>query len=318
MVMSKNKKPTGRTERKGSNSSSSSNSNSNNNNNNPQTPASFMNAALASEEELALPRLVIARTGSTSKFREYSFYRHLESLGVPVLNSPISINYCSNKFRTYMLLAENNVPIPRTILLDCHRDLKLGANEILKLHNMELPVVLKFLDSSGGRGVFLARDEKELSSLLRMAQSSAPAKELIAQECVKESMGMDVRVWVVGNKALGACMRHNKTDFRSNVGQGGFPYAIDLDDEARDIAIRATQALGLDWSGVDLLLSHQDPKTGKRSWKVGEVNSSPGWDKDADKLINVELGEEIIDHICQRYGIGLPKKQNEKENEKKK
>ncbi|ETO16191.1 alpha-L-glutamate ligase, RimK family [Reticulomyxa filosa] len=295
-----------------------------------------------------LPRFVIARTGSTSKFREYSFYRYLESLGVPVVNSPIAINYASNKFLTYTLLAEQNVAVPKTILLNStlriHKLIKLlfskklckkkkkkkkkwnsrgfksKASDITKVHKMQYPVVLKILkreqtnlgsqrnlllvqDSSGGRGVFLARDEKELSSLLRMSQFATSNTQMIAQECMNESIGMDVRVWVVGDKAHGACMRYNEKDFRSNVGQGGFPHHFDLDEEGKQLAVRASQVLGLDWSGVDLLLDHKDPITGKCVWRVGEVNSSPGWDTDSDKLIGVNLADAIIEHICQRYNI---------------
>ena len=44
---------------------------------------------------------------------------------------------------------------------------------------------------------------------------------------------------------------------------------IDLDDEQRDIAIKATETLGLEIAGVDMLLSERGPL-------VLEVNSSPG------------------------------------------
>jgi len=162
----------------------------------------------------------------------------------------------------------------------------------------------------------LARDEKEWSSLLRMAEFSAPGREMVVQECLKETMGKDVRVWVVGNKVYGACMRQNEKDFRSNVLQGGSPHAIDLDEEGKQIAIRATQALGLDWSGVDLLLDHKDPVTGKYTWRVGEVNSSPGWDKDADQVIHGDLAEAMVDHICQRYNIHPPNALSEPEIKK--
>ncbi|ETO29658.1 alpha-L-glutamate ligase, RimK family, partial [Reticulomyxa filosa] len=192
------------------------------------------------------------------------------------------------------------------------RGAKIEPEDILEKHNMKLPLVLKVLNTSGGRGVFLARDEKELCALLRMSQFGASHIELIAQEFLEESKGMDVRVWVIGDKAYGACKRFNETDFRSNVGQGGFPHAFELDEEGKQIAVRASMILGLDWSGVDLLLAHKDPVTGKCHWRVGEVNSSPGWDKDSDKLIDYNLGDIIVEHICHKYNIETPIPKNDK------
>ncbi|ETO14048.1 alpha-L-glutamate ligase [Reticulomyxa filosa] len=301
------------------------------------------------DRDVKLPRFVIARTGSSSEFREYSLFQFLESLGVPVCNSSISIAYAANKMLTYILLAENHVPVPNTFCLDFElffffflivpkffqidtlkkkkdhsahskspKNEKLTADDLLQKHNTKLPMVLKlqviaysnhpfyfrtYLNSSCGRGVFLARDKQELEQLLRICEYLQPNSEVILQECMNESFGMDVRVWVVGDKVVGAVRRiNNNPDFRSNVAAGGKANSVQLDDDMKQLAIRATHVLGLDFAGVDLLLDHRDPVTGKCSWRVGEVNSSPGWDESAEDM-GLQMPTAIIDHICSRYDI---------------
>ena len=98
--------------------------------------------------------------------------------------------------------------------------------------------------------VYWCRDEAEL--LERIGKlGGAP---FLFQKPVMESLGRDVRVNVVGDRAAAAMLRHSQSgDFRSNLTIGGTmePHALTREEET--LAVRATQALGLDFAGVDLL-----------------------------------------------------------------
>ena len=63
--------------------------------------------------------------------------------------------------------------------------------------------------------------------------------------------------------------RAPKGEFRANVHLGGSVHPVNITPLERELSIRATKALGLKVSGVDILRS----KTGA---KVIEINASPG------------------------------------------
>ncbi|SQC64472.1 ribosomal protein S6 glutaminyl transferase [Klebsiella pneumoniae] len=63
--------------------------------------------------------------------------------------------------------------------------------------------------------------------------------------------------------------RAKEGDFRSNLHRGGMATVAQISDEERAIAIKATQTLGLDAAGVDILRAARGPL-------VMEVNASPG------------------------------------------
>ena len=68
---------------------------------------------------------------------------------------------------------------------------------------------------------FLAKDETELNQLLRSNNYFSKKHITIVQECVEQSVGMDVRVWVVGDKVVSCLGRKNENSFLSNISLGG-------------------------------------------------------------------------------------------------
>ena len=58
-------------------------------------------------------------------------------------------------------------------------------------------------------------------------------------------------------------------EFRSNVHRGGKTEMVELSDEYKETAIRASKIMGLGISGVDML-------EGKNGPQIMEINSSPG------------------------------------------
>ena len=61
---------------------------------------------------------------------------------------------------------------------------------------------------------------------------------------------------------------HN--EWRANIHLGAKGVAMKLDDHAKDIAVRAPKAVGLEISGVDMIFRGMQPY-------VLEVNASPGF-----------------------------------------
>lgn len=178
--------------------------------------------------------------------------RALELAGCTCLNSSGAIASCDDKALTYLELLRANVPQPATVLTPK----TFHAQQWEKTRfpqsvadSLGLPVVVKECFGSFGAQVHLAQSTAEIASILQ-GMDTRPS---LCQEFVATSSGHDVRLQVVGDKVVAAMERTSKDDFRANITNGGEARPWDPTPEQVDVALRASQALGLDFAGVDLL-----------------------------------------------------------------
>lgn len=189
----------------------------------------------------------------------------LEKTGLRLFNSANAVEVCDDKMRTHIALA-GIVPMPKTVASPlCYTEHAPVSEQFLSQTEQLLgyPVVVKECYGSLGKGVYLAHERKELELLAAKLQRVPH----LYQQFIAESTGTDLRVIVIGGKAVAAMRRISQGDFRSNAELGGRGEAAQLTPECRQVAERAAQALGLDYCGVDLLLSANGPM-------VCEVNSN--------------------------------------------
>src|SRR5216684_2197107 len=212
-------------------------------------------------------------------------YRGVEVRGIAVLNNSVPIARSRDKFRCLQLLSKSGVAVPRTVVAG-------DRSKVLELVEEVggLPAVLKLIRGTQGVGVMLASSIVELQGIL--STFGTLGERIVLQEFVREAEGKDIRALVVGNQVVGAMQRRAKRgDFRSNIHRGGRGVALELPREYANAAIRASQLIGLDVAGVDMLESAQGPK-------VLEVNSSPGF-KGLERATGRDIAGEIIDHALQ-------------------
>ena len=206
---------------------------------------------------------VIPRIGSSITFFGAAVLRQFEEMGVCCLNSSLGILSSRDKLRAIQLLAKHNIGFPQTIFVK-EKDAILPAIEELG----GAPVVIKLLEGTQGIGVILADTNKIAETIIETLQSTQ--QNVLIQKFVKESEGKDVRVIVAGGDVIAAMRRVAQgNEFRSNVHRGGKVEKINLDEKFKKTAIRATQIMGLNFAGVDML-------EGKHGPQIMEVNSSPG------------------------------------------
>jgi ribosomal protein S6--L-glutamate ligase len=216
--------------------------------------------------KFASPGAFIARTGAETSLFARAVVQHMESTtGVVVVNSAESIMRARDKLLSHQTLAEAGVPFPRTVLARQPSD----VSKMVKLVGGP-PVILKLLSGTHGKGVMLGRDVDEIQASLDTVW--ALNQTLLIQEYVRESAGTDIRVLVIGGRALGAMQRSAKLgSFRANVHQGAAVSEHPMDEELEWLALRCTEVLGLDIAGVDLV-------RGRDGYSVIEVNSAPGFE----------------------------------------
>ena len=219
----------------------------------------------------------------------------LEIKGLRLFNSAKSIELCDDKIRTYLALKTAGIKVVKTIPAPLCYTPNATANPtfLQQVANaLSFPIVVKKSYGSFGAGVRLAKDMQELQKL---------ADEWIYephsyQAFVAESAGRDVRVIVIGGKAVAAMERVAKAgEFRSNIELGGEGKVFDLPKEYADVAERAAKALGLDYCGVDLLMT-------SRGGVVCEVNSNAffeGLEKTTGYNVAKAYAEYIVEVISQ-------------------
>jgi gamma-F420-2:alpha-L-glutamate ligase len=235
-------------------------------------------------ERIDMPNLVLSRTGSGTNYFTLALMRQIEKFGIPVINDSDSISKVSDKLWTSQLLVKENLPIPKTILVNGDVDVELVEREI------GFPCVVKATSGSKGKTVHLCETKKDFTGLMSLLSSIALKKVLIIQEFVDAAIGSDLRVWVIGGKTVGAMKRSaGNGDFRANISQGGSAEPFEITEEIDYLARETARVLGLQIAGVDLLFD-------KEGYKICEANSSPGF-SGMDKYCGQDMAQRIVDFI---------------------
>ncbi len=214
----------------------------------------------------------------------------LEACGLRLFNPAEAIRLCDDKALTYLALSKAGIRQPRSFIAPFAfaRSPRNNAEFFYKCaKTLGYPMVIKECRGSFGTGVHLVNNAEETARLVE-GLGSAPC---IVQEYINESFGRDIRVSVVGGKAVAAMLRQGREgDFRSNLTLGGHFAQIEPTDEQLRVAVDAAKALGLDFAGVDVLFGKDDEPI------ICEVNSNAHFKTTFD-CTGVNMAEHIINHI---------------------
>lgn len=213
----------------------------------------------------------------------------LEACGVRLFNSARAVAVCDDKAATHLALARAGVPMPRTLVAPMtYREIDPDAAEPFVqtvLGTFSLPVIVKECFGSFGQQVFLAEDETSLRRLVAERES----RPFLVQEFIAASRGRDRRLYVVGDRVAAAMERRHPTDFRANIGAGGSGTAYVPTPEETALALRCARVLGLDFAGVDLLVTPDGPL-------VCEVNASAFFEE-ISACTGVDMAAEIVTYV---------------------
>ncbi len=205
---------------------------------------------------------VIPRIGAGLEYGANIVTHLIENIGIFSTQTGAGLLTASNKLRTTMKLSSEGVRVPRSVgaYSPLHPDFlvkKVGG----------LPAVAKTLKGSQGKGVIILKDEEQTNTTLEAFWRDDTPMKL---QAYIEGGKRDVRAIVVGNEVVSAMERTGVKDFRANLSQGGSGRKIELTDIQKDLCVRASQALGLDFSGVDIMIDEE-----KKAYVI-EVNGNPG------------------------------------------
>ncbi|SNB78401.1 SSU ribosomal protein S6P modification protein [Arboricoccus pini] len=235
-----------------------------------------------------LPDAVLVRSIPDGSFEQVtlrlSILHALDALGVPVAVAPRAIERCVDKAHTTFLLQAAGLPVPLSWALEDPEQ----ASERLRL---ELAaghkLVQKPLFGSQGKGL------KLLAAMDDLPPPEAVDGVYYLQRFVETGRGFeDFRVFVVDGRPV-AAMRRQSQSWITNVKQGGVPEAVLPEGSLGAFAVRAAEAIGALYAGVDLIRD----ATGQLY--VLEVNSMPAW-QGLQSVVEIDIAGEIAAALLSR------------------
>lgn len=199
-----------------------------------------------------------------------------------VIDAVVGEKYIAGKMYESYLLSQAGINSPLTM------QIFLDENKKEVLERIKFPIIAKPIVGSKGRGVQKINNSEALEKFKIMED----VDKFLFQEYIP--IAYDIRVFVVGDRALGAMKRMvGKDDFRSNASLGARVEKIELTDDLEKVAISAVKAYRYEVAGVDVVIH------GGKEY-ILEVNNAPQW-LAFKKVVGINPAEEIIKYSINKY-----------------
>lgn len=198
--------------------------------------------------------------------------------GVRVWNDARAIERCVDKSTATFLFRRSGLPTPQTRVVEGSAAAQAHAE------TMDRPLVVKPLFGSQGNGIMKAATAAELPPPETMGQVYYMQPYLRASDATEFE---DWRVFVSCGRILSAMVRKSNS-WITNVHQGAAPVAHLPSYEMQRLALAATNVVGADYAGVDLIRAPDGELL------VLEINSNPAW-KGLQSVTDVEIADTLAD-----------------------
>jgi len=239
-------------------------------------------------EDLAACAAVLARIIPAGSLEQIIFrvdaLHALEERGVPVINSPRTIERTVDKLWTTALLQQAGLAVPETVVCE-------QPDEALATFRAFGDVIVKPLFGSMGLGMVRVSDEEMAFRVFRTLETLRGV--YYVQRAIDHG-GCDVRAFVVGGRVLGAIERSAPAPaWKTNLARGGRARAVTLAPERAELALTAARAVGAEYAGVDLLPARDGMVY------VVEVNGIPGW-RGLQEATSIDVAAAIVERVLGR------------------
>nr|WP_269479021.1 hypothetical protein [Methanococcoides burtonii] len=127
------------------------------------------------------------------------------------------------------------------------------------------------------------------------------------QEFVSTSMGRDLRVIIIGGRAIARMVRvAKKGDFKDKLSRGGMIRSFEMTPEIEWLATESASVFGIEIAGMGLLFDGEH-------FKVCEANFSPGFEG-VESCCGIDIAQEMCNFIRVRLGMIPEEEEGNKEN----
>lgn len=209
--------------------------------------------------------------------RRISMMEHLESSGVHVVNPTYACMKVRDKYSMSYILAKAGLPIPKTYVTEM-------AGWAYRVSQDFSQIVYKPIVGGLGFGSMKFGDsDMAFNAFKTLERLGHP---LYVQEYL-DKPNRDIRVFVIGDKVLTSIYRISPSGkWKTNVAQGSQVKAFKLSSELAEIALKAVNAVGLLYAGIDIIETSNGPV-------VLEVNGSPSW-QGIQQATGINVAEHLV------------------------
>lgn len=212
---------------------------------------------LADENYRGRADFVINRTN------DYKTAEFFENQGIRVFNPSGLSKLANNKQACYEFMRKNGIPI-------------------MPVNYSKTPAVKKPVDGHGGKNV-------------TMITLPEPFEKDYVYQMPCDTLGRDLRVWVIGNEIITSILRESDTDFRSNFCLGGHAVPYKMNNAETVLVKKIINLIDSDYIGIDLIYHKGKPVFNEIEDTVGARTVYEKTDIDIIKLycnyIKKELGK---------------------------
>ncbi len=158
-----------------------------------------------------------------NRTNDYKIAEYFEQKGIRVFNPSSLSRLANDKQLCYEFMADNGIGI-------------------MPINYKSVPVVKKKIDGHGGTEVEMLTVTEEFQ------------KGYVYQKPC-DTLGRDLRVWVLGGEIVTAILRESKTDFRSNFCLGGSAVPYTLSSDEKRLVKKITALVKSDYIGIDFIFN---------------------------------------------------------------
>lgn len=223
----------------------------------------------------------------------------IEMLRIPLCNSAKSLHLSDDKMTSIIHLKGKGIPCPLTIPSPlCYvrepEEIRIRSFLSKVIAELGFPLVYKANHGSMGKQVRLIHDEDEL---YRTEKENLGIPHLY-EEFLSKNKGHDYRIMVIGKEVVACMERINDKDFRSNIALGGHGVDVTetLSPEFKELAVKATEALDLDYAGIDVAISDE----GKPMFLEANGNA---FFTEIEKVTGINITGKLVDYLMDKYHL---------------
>lgn len=212
--------------------------------------------------------------------------KHHELQGMKVTNPIERLKLFRSKDLQAMFFNEHNLPAIKTLMY--RGDMNTNLEQVIEKLSRDGKYILKMSRGNQGIGVNYLEGQKSLQSVLETFNAMKDQKFLIQPYL---SHKKEWRLFIIRGEII-ACIEKNlsKEDFRGNAKRSHGKILKKIPAEMQSIAINAFNFSGLDYAGVDILL------TDKEELLILEINPIPGFEQ-AEELSGKNIARELISFL---------------------
>lgn len=198
-----------------------------------------------------------------NRSRNHLLASFAESHNIRVFNSSFVTKTANDKDLTYREMAKYSIPFLPYIAVDISNLSKSNYTKILTYaSSFGYPFISKPAEGHGGNHVCLINDEndfiKELTALSTAYESRRQYKKLLLQKC-SDTIGKDLRVYLLNGSIVCAILRQGENDFRANFSLGGKSNVHTLSKEEKGLVEKIASFYSSDFIGIDFIYNDNKP-----------------------------------------------------------